>query len=73
MGEREGIGKIGEEKHESREDKYFSRRKKYNSDFIKRGQIHCDVLWICRDLRKENIHMFPIKTTSSTLRPPVVR
>ena len=53
MGEREGVGKIGEEKHESREDKYFSRRKKYNSDFIKRGQIHCDVLWICRDLRNE--------------------
>ena len=53
MGEREGVGKIGKEKHESREDKYFTRRKRSSSDFIKRAQIHCDVLGMCRDLRNE--------------------
>ena len=37
MGEREGVGKIGNEKHESREDKYFMRRKRSSPDFIKKG------------------------------------
>ena len=53
MGEREGVGKIRGEKHESSEEKYSLGRKKSSPDFTKRGQIHCDVLGKCRVLRKE--------------------
>ena len=53
MGEREEVGKIREEKHESKEEKYFLGRKKSSPDFIERGQIHCDVLGKCRNLREE--------------------
>lgn len=53
MGEREGVGKIRREKHESSEKKYSQERKKSILDFTERGQIHCDVLEKCRDLRNE--------------------
>jgi len=53
MGEREEVGKIREEKHESKKEKYFLGRKKSSSDFTKRGQINCDVLGKCRNLREE--------------------
>lgn len=53
MGEREGVGKIRGEKHESSEKKYSHGRKKSILVFIERGQLHCDVLEKCRDLRNE--------------------
>ena len=53
MGEREVIGKIRGEKHVSNEEKYFLGRKKFNPNFTERGQVHCDILKKCRDLRKE--------------------
>ena len=53
MGEREVIGKIRGEKHVSNEEKYFLGRMKFNPNFTERGQVHCDILKKCRDLRKE--------------------
>lgn len=50
---KEEVRKIREEKHESREEKYFSGRKKSSLNFTEKGQIHCDVLGKCRNLREE--------------------
>jgi len=52
MGEREEVGKFREEKHKSREEKYFMGRKKSSPDFTESRQIHYD-LRKCRNLRKE--------------------
>ena len=48
-----GVEKIRGEKHKSSEAKHILGRMKSNSDFIERGQLHCDILWEGRNTRKK--------------------
>ena len=70
-----GVEKIRGEKHKSSEAKHILGRMKSNSDFIERGQLHCDILWEGRNTRKKKKKPFrlpPIKTASPSLGPPIV-
>ena len=48
-----GVEKIRGEKHKSSEAKHILGRMKSNSDFIERGQLHCDILREGRNTRKK--------------------
>ena len=71
-----GVEKIRGEKHKSSEAKHILGRMKSNSDFIERGQLHCDILREGRNMRKKKkkkpFRLPPIKTASPSLGPPIV-
>ena len=49
----EKIGEDWGETHKSSEEIYISRRRKFSSNFIKRAQLHFDILGEGRNMRKE--------------------
>lgn len=54
MGRGKEVEKIRGEKHESSEEKHISGEKKSSLNFIKRGQLHYDILGEGRNTKKED-------------------
>ena len=54
MGRGKEFEKIRREKHESSEEKHILRGKKSNLNFIKMGQLHCDILEEGKNMKKED-------------------